>query len=344
MNDCKIASFILSLFPTVVAPVQQFLLEGHGFKRCKHASCMDFECHGLPKTLPDHLASSSTLYIVANALPWQVLSRVYRPILPRISDWSVMDKTQIWNSKTRPVWFQSLIDILLPILKTCVQSLILSIADTVPKPPSSSLLHGIGNDPAAAAHENPKKSHATTNPTGAGSGSSAITTTTTNPSAKRKSSVGEVLGVDAQKEEELVTLWVIELLNTVTEVLSIVPRGLFLVCEEMDDLIPRVFIPVRNNVPVHFLVTALYMLLNLGSGIINSIIDEEKPTEDAAKVSSAKGAKKSYGKNKKESTPVPSCASYLEPCLFSTAERLCHLDDPIFDQAIHRLITQIESM
>jgi len=328
MNECKIATFILSLFPTVVAPVAHFLLEGHGFKRCKHAACMDSNCHGLAKSLPDHLVASCTLYIIAHALPWQVLANTFRPILPRILDWSVMDKTQIWNSKNRPVWFQSLIDILLPILKTCVQSLVLNIAETIPKPNAEIPLPHTSN-PASNVTANSIKG---------------------NVKQRRKSSVGQALGVTAEKEEELVTSWVIELLNTVTEILSIIPRGIFLVCEEMDDLIPRMYLPVRNNVPVHFLVTSLYMLLNLGSGIINSIVEEEKPVVDdaskKAKAFGAKGtsAKKPQGKSKKESTPVPSTVSYLEPCLFSTAERLCHLDDPVFDQVIHRLITQIESM
>lgn len=91
----------------------------------------------------------------------------------------------------------------------------------------------------------------------------------------------------------------------------------------MDDLIPRKFIPVRNNVPLHFLVTGLYNLLNLGTSIIASIIDEELVLpKNESKIPPPKDAKKSGTTNKRQPSPVPSVSSYLEPCLLSVAERV----------------------
>jgi hypothetical protein len=89
------------------------------------------------------------------------------------------------------------------------------------------------------------------------------------------------------------------------------------------------------------------MLLNLGTGIINSIIEEEPvlpKNKNESKVSTSKDAKKSGKANKREPSSVPSISNHLHPCLLSSAERLCYLDDPAFDQVIHRLITQMESM
>jgi hypothetical protein len=168
----------------------------------------------------------------------------------------------------------------------------------------------------------------------------------------RRGSVSAALKVDLQTEEELLTQWVIELLNTVTEILSIIPRGFFLVCEEMDDLIPRTFIPVRSSVPVHMIVTALYMLLNLGKGIINCILEEERPvsatTTTKHEFQTPKTNKGNHSKSveadKGQPTSVHTVSDRLDLCLLSVAERLCYLDDPVFDQIIHRLITQIESM
>lgn len=80
----------------------------------------------------------------------------------------------------------------------------------------------------------------------------------------------------------------------------------------------------RNNVPVHFVITALYMLLNLGTGIITSIIEEEEVIlpKNESKVPPAKNDKKSRSTNKRQPSPVPSVSNHLDPCLLSVAERL----------------------
>ncbi|CAL8098796.1 unnamed protein product [Orchesella dallaii] len=312
MNNCKLATFILTLFPTVIAPANDFLLEGKAFQRCKHASCMEPDCHGLPKSVANHFVASCALYIIAHATSRDNMVTVYRSIFPRIKDWSAMDKTQIWNSSSRPVWFQCLVDVILPILKTCVQSLCLSISEQLTD-------HAKSNN-TNTSHE-------------------VKTAGVLSDGNKRRPGKSPI---DAVKDDRS-TQWVIELLNTLTETLSVIPRGFFLVCEEMDDLIPRKFLPVRNNVPVHFLVTGLYMLLQIGSGIANSILpkEETKIPNVAPKISSKTSSKAG---TKVEPAKNPSPTSILEPHLFSLAERLCHLDDPVFDQAIHRLISQIESM
>lgn len=311
MNNCKIAKFILSLFPTVVAPANDFLLEGKAFQRCKHASCMEPDCHGLPKSIANHLVTSCTLYVIAHATSRENMVAVYRSIFPKIKDWSVMDKTQIWNSNSRPVWFQSLVDIILPILKTCVQSLCLSIAEQMGE-------QGKLNDDAVTQEEK-------------------ISGVKNDGKTKTKTLPKNVVG--AQSEDRN-TQWVIELLNTLTETLSVIPRGFFMVCEEMDDLIPRKYLPTRLSCPVHFLVTGLYMLLQLGSGVAASILPKKEtisPPNEVPKKSS-KSAEKALP------TKSTSAPSVFESYFFPLAERLCHLDDPVFDQAVHRLVSQIESM
>ncbi|CAG7815085.1 unnamed protein product [Allacma fusca] len=257
MQEGKIASIILSLFPTVVAPVNDFMLEGKSFQMCRNASCLSPDCHSLAKSLPNHYAAACTLYMVAHAMPRFLLVKVYRPVLTRIVDWSVMDKTQMWSSKSRPVWFQSLIDLLLPILKTCVQSLCLSIISMENSVPQT---------------------------------------------------------------EDTFTQLVIDLLNGLTEMLSVIPRGFFL------------------------LFTTLYMLLNLGSKIAY-IPPPPPPVEGPCERHEAAGSSISVvqaGKaNRDKKKTIP---DILESLLLSVAERLCHLDDRVFDQSVHRLVTQIESM
>lgn len=247
LNNVKIGRFITGLFAGVVAPAGEFLLEGKAFQRCKLASCMEPECHGLEKSLANYKVVSCVLYVVAYGLGRRELVGVYREVLRGIKDWSVMDKEQIWNLERRPVWFQGLVDIVLPILKSCVQSLSLSIKE--------------GGD-------------------------------------------------DLPQGEEKVTGWVVELLNTVTETLSVIPRGFFMVCEELDDLVGRRWLPTRGSVSVHLIVAGLYMLLGVGEGVARSIGVE------------------GVGQGVWE----------------GIRERLCGLEDKVFDQAVHRLISQIESM
>lgn len=308
MNNCKIAKFILSLFPAVLVPANDFLLEGKAFQRCKNASCMESDCHGLPKSIANHFVVPCTLYIVAHTTSKSTMAEVYRSILHQIKDWSVMDKTHIWNNSSRPVWFQCLVDVILPTLKICVQSLCLSISESISEQPD-----GLFKDDKVQ-----------------GGKADSIQKAQANPANMSKN--------------DLITQWIIELLNTLTETLSVIPRGFFFVCEDMDDLIPRKYLPVRNNVPVHFLVTGLYMLLQIGSGIAASILpsNESEPKENGQSKKPDKPSNK--GPEKTNTSKNPSGASLLEPYLFSLAERLCHLDDPVFDQAIHRLISQVESM
>jgi len=262
MSEFRLGNLILQQFSGVTAPPTDFLLEGKGFKRCLHAGCIYKNCHSFPKSIANHHVSSSILYIFAQTIPRSQLAKIYHTVLQYVDDWSVMDRTQVWTTTRRPVWFQSLIDLLLPILKTCVQGLCMNIM------------------------------------------------------AGRKG------------EQEDSTHFVVELLNCVTEILSIIPRGFFLICEEIDDLIPGSVYPVRNNVPVHFLVTTLYHLLNLSSGIISSV----------------EVILNSVPKSNESSLPLEKDVKDLHPILLSTSERLCHLDDSVFDQTIHRLISQIESM
>jgi hypothetical protein len=139
------------------------------------------------------------------------------------------------------------------------------------------------------------------------------------------------------------TQLVVEILNILAELLSVIPRGFFLLCEEIDDRVPRSIIPVRNNVSIHFLVTALYSLLNLSPGIINS-------TEDIIRLSSTAEAYSNVEQNPTasgttaQSIDFPTPVSRLEPLLLSVSERLCHLNHSAFDQVVHRLVSQIESM
>lgn len=313
MSKCKIAKFILALFPTVVTPANDFLLEGKAFQRCKHASCMEPDCHGLPKSIPNHVAASCTLYIIAHATSKSNMVTVYQSIFPKIKDWSVMDKTQIWNSNCRPVWFQCLVDLILPILKTCVQSLCLSMAEHMA--------------------ENTTRNDAITEDVTSDVGSN-----------RKKASLPKTSSVSRTMEDDRSTQWVIELLNTLTDILSVIPRGFFLVCEEMDDLIPRKFLPVRNNVPVHLLVTGLYMLLQIGSGIASSILPPGEVTQQTNGKSKKSSKPSDKPSEKTQQVKDSGTSSVLEHHFFSLAERLCHLDDPVFDQAVHRLVSQIESM
>lgn len=262
MNSSRLGVLILQLFSSVLAPPTDFLLEGKGFKKCLNAGCIDLiNCHSLPKSVANHLVSSCIVYVLAHTIPREQLAKVYRSLLSKVVDWSVMDRTQVWTTTKRPVWFQSMIDLLLPILKTCVQGLCVSLIN--------------------------------------------------------KKCTGE----------EDPTPFVVELLNYLTEILSIIPRGFFIICDEIDDMVHSSIYPVRNNVHIHFLVTALYQLLNLGSGIISSVNGFVKPVVEP-----------------EEATSSAEDVKDVHSLLLSVSERLCHLDNGIFDQAIHRLISQIESM
>src|SRR5665811_1015646 len=120
------------------------------------------------------------------------------------------------RDRSRPVWFQSLIDIMLPVLKTCVQSVVLSIADTVPAP-AKQTVGFVSNDNPTSKETLSKKT--------AGNKPVVI------PVVQKPKPSGSTLDVKTEKDEEIITQWVIELLNTVTEILSIIPRGFFIVCE-----------------------------------------------------------------------------------------------------------------
>jgi len=300
MNDCKLSAFIFMLFPCVRAPaVVDFLLEGQGFKRCGFASCMDYDCHSLPKTMPNHLVVSCILYIIGQTMSSKAFVALVKPILPTISDWKEMDKTEIWNRGNRQIWFQSIVDILLPSLKYCVQSLLVSMNE---EDEEGTELEGQGT--TAMSSPSPKSERATPSPGG-----------------KRKSFLVSVEG------EDDATMRVIELLNAVTEIVSIIPRGFFLLCEEIDNWIPPGIMPVRNMAVVHFIVSGLYMLLHLGDGIVDSVLKCNSKETTADENEGTRSAKQNF-----------------EESLLAVAERLCHLEEPIFDQAVHRLVTQIESM
>lgn len=276
MDSCRLATLILQFFPNVLAPATEFLLEGKGFKRCGYASCMSPNCHSLPKSLANHHISSSILFILANTIPREYFVQSFEPILKEIHDWSVLDKARVWTSANRPVWFQSIIDMLLPSLKVVVQDLCVKIINKLK------------------------------------------------------------MEADCFSNEDFSTQLVSELLVTLSESLSLIPRGFFLVTEEMDHLIPKEVYPVRNNVGIHFLITALYSLLNLRVEIIASamnIIDlslSPNPSEQDSKQKQL--AKQDYSEK------------LLDRLLLSASERLCHLDDSLFDQPIHRLISQMDSM